>query len=302
LDSTSTEEKYEERRAKPRRERGFAKPVSERTKVLVLSGSAVAVFVLVLVATFVYPTYYLRPGYDNAMLLILIAGLIPPSFLNYIDRRYKGAVDSKIPDFLREVIESQRAGATFTKSLQNAAESNYGPLSSELRRAMAKMSWGFTFEDALSSFADTAGTPLAHRAAVLLEEVGRAGGRILEVLDSVYEHIREVINLQRERAKQLAPYTIVIYSAFGVYLFVVFILFTTFFAQITNLQQSGAPFGTGISAGVYYIWFYHMTIIEAVFGGLVAGKISTGSAVSGLKNVLVLLSVAFVVFTFFIKY
>ncbi len=254
-----------------------------------------------MVATFGYPTYQSRPGYDNAMVVIFIIALIPPSLLDVISRSYLKQIDSRIPDFLRDIADSQRTGVAFTKALTNSALSNYGALTKELRKAMAKMSLGFTYEEALDSFADSAETPLAHRAAVLLKEVGRSGGKMLDVLDSIYEHIREVITLQRERNKQLTPYIIVIYASFGVYIFVVFILFSTFFAQIKNLVNSGAPFGTNISPAVYYIWFYHMSIIESLFGGLVAGKISAGSSLAGLKHVLVLLLISFIAFTFFIQ-
>jgi pilus assembly protein TadC len=280
----------------------FARPVSERTRLVVIIVTIVLVLTLILTATFVYPTYFVRPQYDNFMVVIFIAGLFPPSLLDLIDRRYRRLIDSRIPDFLREIGDSQRTGLPFMKSLVSATESNYGPLSIELKRAMAKMSWGFTFEDALDAFADGAKTALAHRAAVLLKEVGRSGGKMLEVLDSVYEHIREVISLQRERSKQLTPYIMVIYASFGVYLFVVYILFTTFFAQVANLQQSGAPFGSNINPQAYYIWFFHMSIVEAVFGGLVAGKIATGASVAGLKHMLVLLTISFIVFSFFITF
>lgn len=280
----------------------LARPVSPRVRVYVIAASAIMTLVLVLFSTFVYPTYFRRPEYDNYMIATLVIGLIAPSFVDLVDRRYKKIIDSRIPDFLREIGESQRTGTPFTKALVNASQSNYGPLSTELRRAMSKMSWGMTFEEALDYFAADVDTPLAHRAAVLLKEVGRSGGKMLEVLDSVYEHVRDVIGLQQERSKQLTPYVMVVYSAFGVYLFVVYILFSTFFAQVSNLQASGAPFGSGINAGVYYIWFFHMAVIEGLFGGMVIGKISGGSSIGGMKHVLVLLTISLVFFSLFVKY
>lgn len=280
----------------------FAKPVSQKTRVYVVVASALMTLVLVLVVTFVYPGYQKRPLYDNFMILTFVVGLLSPSVVDLVDRRYRTVIDSRIPDFLREIGEAQRTGTPFTRSLFNAAQSNYGPLSIELKKSMSKMSWGMTFEEALDYFAESADTPLSHRAAVLLKEVGRSGGKMLEVLDSVYEHIREVISLKNERSKQLAPYMMVIYASFGVYLFVVYILFSTFFAQVSNLQASGAPFGSNINPGTYYIWFFHMSVIEAVFGGLVIGKISTGSSIGGMKHVMVLLVLSLVFFTFFVKY
>ncbi|MDG6898651.1 MAG: type II secretion system F family protein, partial [Nitrososphaerota archaeon] len=174
----------------------LARPVSSSTRIRVLATTAVAVLIAVLAATFVYPTYGVRPGYDEVMVEIFILSLIPFSIVDFVDRRYRGLIDSRIPDFLREIGDSQRTGTPFATSLVNASRANYGPLSKELSKAMSKMSWGFTYEDALNAFADGANTALANRVAVLLEEVGRSGGKMLQVLDAVYEHIREVINLQ----------------------------------------------------------------------------------------------------------
>jgi len=280
----------------------LSRPISERARVYVIVVSAVATLVLVLIATFVYPGYQTRPGYDNTMMVVFVVGLLSPSVVDLVDRRYKTRIDSRIPDFLREIGEAQRTGTPFTKSLVTAAESNYGPLSVELKRAVSKMSWGMTFEEALDYFAANVDTPLAHRAAVLLKEVGRSGGKMLEVLDAVYEHVREVINLKKERSKQLTPYVLVIYASFGVYLFVVYILFSTFFAQVANLQASGAPFGSNINPSVYYIWFFHMSVIEGVVGGTVIGKISSGSFIAGTKHILILLIVSILFFTLFVKY
>ena len=77
--------------------------------------------VAIMAATFAYPTYNARPDYDNAMVEIFIVGLIPFSVIDLVDRRYRSAIDNRIPDFLREIGESQRTGTSFSTSLVNAA-------------------------------------------------------------------------------------------------------------------------------------------------------------------------------------
>jgi flagellar protein FlaJ len=44
---------------------------------------------------------------------------------------------------------------------------------------------------------------------------------------------------------------------------------------------------------------FHMIIFQGFFGGLVAGKMGEGTIGSGLKHCLILMSIGFIVFVFF---
>ena len=43
---------------------------------------------------------------------------------------------------------------------------------------------------------------------------------------------------------------------------------------------------------------FNMAIIEAVFGGLAAGKIGTGSFVAGIKHIVIMVIIAVIAFAF----
>jgi flagellar protein FlaJ len=163
------------------------------------------------------------------------------------------------------------------------------------------MSWGHSYKDALDEMARRINTPLVYRTVALLSEVGHSGGNLYEILDSIYSHIREVQDMERDRRRQMSPYIMIIYASFGVYIFVVVVLFLTFFAQIRQVVEAGAPFGGNINPEVYYVWFFHMSIIEAIVAGFVVGKMSDGAIAAGLKHVLVLLIFSILVFSFVIQ-
>jgi flagellar protein FlaJ len=42
---------------------------------------------------------------------------------------------------------------------------------------------------------------------------------------------------------------------------------------------------------------FHMSIVESIFGGLIAGKIGEGSYVAGIKHVVILIVISVAVFT-----
>jgi len=263
--------------------------LTKRDKNIVYSGSALLAVAVVLTATFIWPGYTVHPEYDAFFVVALIVGLFPPAAADLLDRRWRSAVNSKIPELVREIAEGQKTGLSLTRALENASRLDYGPLTKELKKTVAMQSWGWTYNEALEDFAERVDTPLAYRTVAMLNEVGRSGGRLYEILDSVYSHLREIKDLEADRRRQMQPYVMIVYASFGVFLFVVYVLFTTFFSQIRQLIATGAPFMSGINPSVFYIWFFHMAVIEGAISGFVAGKISEGAVSAGLKHVLILL-------------
>ncbi|MEM2965198.1 MAG: type II secretion system F family protein [Candidatus Bathyarchaeia archaeon] len=111
---------------------------------------------------------------DQMIFMALILSIFPPAAVNYLDARWKMSVDKNIPEFLRELSEAGRTGITLTRAVDLASKRRYGPLSSELERVVAKLSWGGSLEEALKDFAERVDTRLAKRASILLSEIHRS--------------------------------------------------------------------------------------------------------------------------------
>ena len=276
------------------------KRIDPRDKAITVVASVAVAIGIILYATFISPGFSIHPDFDYYIVLAIMIGMLPTGIVDLSDRRWRVAINDALPSFLRDVTEGIRTGMTFTKALQSTTRRDYGVLSIELRRTFALISWGYSYRDALEDLARRVDTPIMHHTTVLLNEVGYSGGRLAEILESVYKHIEEVQDLEQEKRRQVAPYMAVIYASFGVYIFLVFILFSTFFNQMETLRESGAPFGGGISIGTFFVWFFHLSVIEGVIAGLVIGKISEGAMVAGLKHAFGLVLIAFIVFFFVI--
>ncbi len=274
--------------------------INKRVKTIVYSVSIFIGLGLIMFLTFIWPGLDLHPEYDNYLIIAIIITLIPSSIVDFLDRKWKRDVDRNLPKFIRDISDSQKTGMAFTKAIEHSARLDYGALSKELRQTVSLMSWGETYKVAFDEMAKRVNTPLVYRTMALLTEVGHSGGNLGDILESIYLHTKEVQDMQNDRRRQMSPYLMVIYASFGVYLFVVIILFLTFFAQIQSIAEEGAPFGGNINPIVYYGWFFHMSVIEAVFAGFIIGKMGDGSISSGLKHVLVLLIISVTVFIFVI--
>ena len=114
-------------------------------------------------------------------------------------------------------------------------------------------------------------------------------------------------NIEKNRKSQLAPYTYTIYISYAVFIAVAILLITSFFTEIEKVQgdliQSGAQGGDGLfgsladmDVALMESALFNMAIIEAIFGGLAAGKIGAGSYMAGIKHVVAMIVIAIIAF------
>lgn len=241
--------------------------------------------------------------WDQLVVVGIMIAVFPPAIVEYLDLRWQRGIDRNIPRLLREIAESGRTGLTLARAIEVSSERDYGPLTPELKRLVAQMSWGSTIEEAFASFAKRARTKLAQRTATLVTEVARSGGDIQEIMEQVNRHIAELQSIDRERYAQMRPYAVVVYIAFGVFLFTDIMLVRTFFSQVVDLQAAvaegaGGIFNLNVDIDLLKRLLFHAVVIQALLGGLIAGKMSEARMGAGLKHVLGLLVIAF--FAFFV--
>lgn len=137
-----------------------------------------------------------------------------------------------MPELFRSLVQTQEAGMTLHKALEEATKREYGPLTGELRKLTVEISWGASFEDTLLAFGRRVGTVLTQRTVPMIIEASRAGGHVEKVFDPMGKFIQSTILLEKERKTQTRPYIAIIYIALFVFLFTIVILFRT------SLQES----------------------------------------------------------------
>lgn len=230
--------------------------------------------------------------------------IAPPSVAIYIDDIWRGGIDANLPNLLRDIADAQRTGLSLPRAVSESSKRNYGPLTPELQKMAAKISWGIPFDQAMRSFTDMADTELNNRAAILILEAQRSGGVIEDIFESAQKHVEDILGLRKERLGSMRPYIWIIYAAFIIFLLVIVVLFQTFFypmaAMYENFQDSGLG---GVQMGLppttlesYKTLFLHMTMIEGLFSGLVAGKMGEGKAKAGLKHSTVMVLIGWIAY------
>ncbi len=243
---------------------------------------------------------------DVGLIFGILVGIVPLTIHQLKQVQRRDDIDRNMPMFLLALLSSVQSGTNLIKAIEQAAERNLGALTPELRNLRANISWGTPMEEAFENFAERTGTRVARRVTVLLEMAMKIGGDVSENLEMIQKHVSEMQNIEKSRKSSLQPYTYTIYISFAVFLAVAVLLTTSFFAEMEKVQQGLLESGSGteglfgslatMDINAMESALFNMAIIEAVFGGLAAGKIGSGSYVAGTKHVVAMIVLSVVAF------
>lgn len=235
----------------------------------------------------------------------LLVGLGPFGYFHAREQKRIRKMDQRLPEFLRDLAESKRAGMTLTESIITASRGTYGELTPEIRKMAAQLEWGVSFNDALMRFSDRVDTPLVERTVNLIVEASSAGGNVVDVLGAAADDAREIQQILQERRDSMVIYVMIIYVAFLVFLGVIGVLNAQFIPEISRAvseaSRSGAPSIGGlqfteVDTQAYKTLFFHAAVIQGLGGGLVAGVMRGGKPVEGLKHSFAMIAIAYVTF------
>lgn len=230
----------------------------------------------------------------------------------YTSRKYKRIrdIETRLPEFLRDVAEAGRFGMTLANAIKVASRGRYGGLTPEIKRMAAQIDWGVPASDALRLFAERVDTPLVQRMVSIIIKANDAGGNVADVLTMVAHDARENLLNQNERRINMATYTMVIYIAFAVFIATIFILNATFLPKMIEAGQSVAEATAKATGGsttftnpteiktdvipVIQILFVISVVIHATGDGILAGVLQDGRIANGMRHSFIMLIIGFV--------
>jgi flagellar protein FlaJ len=237
-----------------------------------------------------------NPIFEDYLFLALTITIFPPAVLAHLEYRWKRSIDERLPEMFRSIVQAQQTGMTLPQALEEASRRNYGSLTNELKKMVNQMSWGLTFEKALEEFGKRVDTPLVQRTVPLIIEASHSGGHVEKVFAPMGDFIQVSLTMEKERKAQTRPYIAIIYVAFFVFVFTIVLLFKTFFIELGSSSIIGF---SALASDEAWRIFFHMSIIQGFFGGLVAGKMGEGTVGAGLKHSTILMASGYAALKFF---
>ena len=250
----------------------------------------ISILLAAAILSFATVEFWPTATFDEFLFFAFSASVFPSAMLNYVDYRWKRAVDERLPDLFRSIVQAQQTGMTLPQAIEEASKRDYGPLTEELKKMTAQISWGMSFEESLVNLGKRVDTVLIRRTVPMIIESSRSGGQVEKVFDPMGKFIQTTLLLDKDRRSQTRPYIAIIYVAFFVFLFTIVLLFRSFFADMQGPSMFAAE---TIPASTIERIFFHMTSIQAFFGGLVAGKMGDGTVRAGLKHSLILMLIGY---------
>ena len=276
-------------------------------KLRILLPTAIVGIILIAVSFYYPPIAEDSSVQTTGIVFGALFAIVPVTLLHLKETQRKDNIDKNLPLFLLALSSAVQSGANLIRAIETTADRNMGPLTPELKNLRANISWGMPIEDAFDNFAKRTGTKLSRRVSTLLEMSLKIGGDIRANLEMIQQHVTDLQNLEKDRKASLAPYTYTIYISFAVFLGISVILSSQFFSEFLVVQKmlidspgitDGGMFSSIINMDIEALntILFNLSLIEAVFGGLAAGKIGSGNYVSGIKHIIIMLVMAVVAF------
>jgi len=271
-------------------------PFIEKRKLrMIYAGSLVAGVAVALVGV---ALYFKSPRTADYLFMAAIAvGMAPPAVAHAMDTRWRESIESRVPELLEDIAEGQLTGLTFLRAIEASAMKDYGAVTSELRRILAHIKLGGTIEEGFEEFARRVDSKMVKRTSGIIVETTRAGGDIAKIIRSLADYLRQVKTINDDRRGTMRTYVFIVYIAFGVFMTTVVILLNQFFYPLigmgSNIFLPQADYET------YRRIFYYMAGMQALFSGLIAGKLGEGEIVAGFKHAIIMIVATIVLFIFF---
>jgi flagellar protein FlaJ len=241
----------------------------------------------------------------NLLLIVsLLIAFVPLLALQYWEFYRVKQIEQYLPDFLRDVAESNRSGITLAKAVENATIGHYGALTGEMKTVASQISWGIPFEDALDKFGKRIKSKLVRQTVLIIIESYKSGGDIADILETVSDDIRRLKTLESERRSELRVYVISTYFIFGLFLAIILILSKSFLPATPQLSQVAGIMGgtpSKVSEEEFKNFFFHLSLIQAFFAGLISGQMGEGSITAGFKHSFILMVATLVCFQLFLS-
>ncbi|MCJ7632500.1 type II secretion system F family protein [Candidatus Bathyarchaeota archaeon] len=238
---------------------------------------------------------------NNTMVLGLVIAFTFPAIVEFNNYRWSRQVDRNLPRLLRDIAEAVRSGITLPRALEEASQRDYGPLSKELENAISMFILGASWEDSLMSLAQRLRCPSALRLSTILIEAHQTGGKMIEVLDTSADLFSSLNEFKEEQNSNMKPYMMTIYMSTIIFLIIAYVVLHQFLAPLYAASSGATTEESGLLKGVLDINYYTSilfwaSIIESIFGGLIAGKIGDRVLSAGLRHSVILIIITLAVF------
>jgi len=238
---------------------------------------------------------------DDVVVFGMFVLLVPFTFFYESRVRRIKNMEREMPEFLRRLASMNEAGLTLTSSIKASLKSKLGVLDSEIRRMWRDIEWGASTSIAMTRFEERVRTAMISRTITLIIKANEAVSDIRQVLQIAAADSEASYRLKKDRLGNMTEYVMIVYLAFFVFLFIVYVLAAHFVSMVPagdaseNLSQ-GMEMLANYDPEKYILLMFHATLIQGFCSGLVGGAMGEGNIYSGFKHSIIMVAIAYATF------
>jgi flagellar protein FlaJ len=245
-------------------------------------------------------TYFYLPMYVT---------MVPLGFFYEWNLSSRRGITNSLSEDLRQLASANSTGLTLLQSLRTVSETSSGRLADEFEIVAKKVEYGNSLEEAMIEFNNKYHIPRLARTVKLITKAEEASNYITDVLSTAAQASENADDIERERKSRTRMQVAIIIMTYVVLLAVMALLKTQFIntlavvAERTATAESGGPAGGGgvgfqnINASRLSMLFFHAVTLQAIMSGIIAGYMRDAEIMAGVKFVVILETIALVVWT-----
>jgi len=193
-------------------------------------------------------------------------------------------LEMNFPIFLRDLSQYIKIGQPLPVAIKSLMNNSYGrKLDQYIRYIYLQMEYGIPFNKALLNLAKKVRVKNVRETLIILSNLLSRGGDIANLFESLSEIFYVSNSLKKER---LANIRYLSFSYYGMFLLVILVIYATYgFMKMMNMGNVAVLESYKQVSSVFLL-------LNAIFTGLVIGKVSEGKIFAGVIHSLVLLVIS----------
>ncbi len=234
---------------------------------------------------------------DRIIVFAVLIAIIPYSIDTYRQKRLQKRREVAYSEFLFKLSELMRGGIDPIRGVIDLSTTDLGAITDNVRGAASAMVLGHSFADAMNDMAVALGSNLITRYTSLVVQAAYTGGAVADLILRTSEDMRAVIGIEREKEGNLKQYVVIFYLAQGIIVMLVYILSTSLLPLIQGFGMELLFGNSGVAEIDFERGFFHMIMLNALFGGIIIGQITEGEMKHGLKHSAILIIACYIACT-----
>jgi len=225
--------------------------------------------------------------------LLVIMFMLPIAFAYEARSHYLKKFESQLPAFLREISDMKDMGMTLQSAIHIIANSKIGVLTTEVKVTSTEIKMGTSVSLALYRLEERIGLVSVKRAISLVIKASEVTDHLHEILAIAIGDLEHFLKMKNERFGVSFVYVAIIYLSLGIFLYSAYQLNVTFI-------ESFSEFNLNFNVSSNVSEMFHISIILALFSGLMAGQLSANNIFAGFKHSIIFLLATGVLFIYII--